>query len=203
MNIDKLLKNLKIRKMNGYYFEKREEIVCFLREFIEAGSKVGCGNSETLNELGIYDFLRRGNFEFLDKYLVGLSREEKRKIYLENFNTDYFFTSCNAITADGEIFFIDGNGSRVAPIIYGPKKVVIITGINKIVDTEKQAVNRARQIAAPLDAIRLNKKSPCVKLGKCIDCKSGDRICNSFVKISSQFDNKRIHVLIVNESLGF
>ena len=107
------------------------------------------------------------------------------------------------MTTDGEIFNIDGNGSRVAPMIYGPNQVVIVTGTNKIVKDKQAAITRARQIAAPLDAKRLKKETPCVKKGTCVDCSHKQRICNDFVLITGQFVEDRIKVIIVDEELGY
>ena len=104
---------------------------------------------------------------------------------------------------DGQLFNIDGNGSRVAPMLYGPKQVIVVVGINKLVDTVEDAVCRARQIAAPLDAKRLHKNAPCVKLGKCINCKHEQRICNDFVLISRQFSKNRIKVILLNGNYGY
>ncbi|MEL7655749.1 MAG: lactate utilization protein, partial [Bacillota bacterium] len=133
----------------------------------------------------------------------GLTSSEKRDIYLDNFRADLFISGTNAITEDGEIINIDGNGSRVAPMLYGPGKVILIAGTNKVSKNAKEGFDRVRQIAAPLDAKRLGKNTPCVKLRKCIDCKSPDRICNDFVMITRQFDPNRIHVIIIEGNYGY
>jgi len=140
---------------------------------------------------------------FLDKHKEGLTADEKREIYLKNFHAHTFITGANAITANGQLFNIDGNGSRVAPMIYGPQQVIVVAGINKITENTESAIHRARQVAAPLDAKRLGKNTPCVKLGYCVDCKHPQRICNSFVLIERQFVKDRIKVIIVNETLGY
>jgi hypothetical protein len=122
---------------------------------------------------------------------------------LKNFSAHTFITGTNAVTTDGKIYNIDGNGSRVAPMLYGPEQVIIVIGSNKIVDNENEAIQRVRQIAAPLDARRLNKSTPCTKLGKCVDCQHNERICNDFVLITGQFIDGRIKVIIIDESHGF
>ena len=127
----------------------------------------------------------------------------KRELYLKNFYAHTFITGTSAVTADGKIFNIDGNGSRVAPMIYGPNSVIVVIGVNKLVENKEAAVLRTRQIAAPLDVLRLNKKAPCAKLGKCIDCHHPERICNTFSLIARQFDKNRIKVVIVDEELGY
>lgn len=201
--VERTIKNLNSRNMEGYYVNNREQLFQKLKEFIAEGSTVGVGDSMTLFETNIIDFLRDGSFNFLDKYEEKLTKDEKREIYIKNFSADTFICSTNAITESGELYNIDGNGSRVAPMIYGPKQVIIITGINKIVKNLEEAEIRVRQYAAPVDAKRLNKDTPCTKLGYCIDCKSSNRICNDFVIIKGQFIKGRIKVVIVGEVLGY
>lgn len=201
--VERTIKNLNSRNMEGYYVNNREQLFQYLKEFIAEGSTVGVGDSMTLFETNIIDFLRDGSFNFLDKYEEKLTKDEKREIYIKNFSADTFICSTNAITESGELYNIDGNGSRVAPMIYGPKQVIIIAGINKIVKDLEEAEARVRQYAAPVDAKRLNKDTPCTKLGYCIDCKSPNRICNDFVVIKGQFIKGRIKVVIVGEALGY
>ncbi len=201
--IKKAIINLQKNNMAGFYIERKQELLPLLSTMLVEGERIGCGDSVTLEETGVFDFLRSGNFVFYDKHQHQLTSEEKRNIYLKNFDTDTFFTGTNAVTTDGQLFNIDGNGSRVAPMIYGPKQVIIVVGANKLVDTVEDAIYRARQIAAPLDAKRLNKNTPCVKLGKCTDCKHEQRICNDFVLISRQFLKDRIKVIFINESYGY
>ena len=201
--VERTIKNLNSRNMEGYYVNNREQLFQKLKEFIAEGSTVGVGDSMTLFETNIIDFLRKGSYNFLDKYEEKLTKDEKREIYIKNFSADTFICSTNAITESGELYNIDGNGSRVAPMIYGPKQVIIITGINKIVKNLEEAEIRVRQYAAPVDAKRLNKDTPCTKLGYCIDCKSPNRICNDFVIIKGQFIKGRIKVVIVGEVLGY
>lgn len=110
---------------------------------------VGCGDSVTLEETGVFEYLQNGNFTFYNKHQLNLTSEEKRAIYLKNFDADTFVTGTNAVTTDGQLFNIDGNGSRVAPMIYGPKQVIVVVGVNKLVDTVEDVVYRTRQVAAP------------------------------------------------------
>lgn len=201
--VERTIKNLNSRNMEGYYVNNREQLLQKLKELIAEGSTVGVGDSMTLFETKIIDFLRNGSFNFLDKYEEKLTKNEKREIYIKNISADTFISSTNAITESGELYNIDGNGSRVAPMLYGPKQVIIVTGINKIVKNLEEAEIRVRQYAAPIDAKRLNKDTPCSKLGYCIDCKSPNRICNDFVVIKGQFIKGRIKVIIVGEVLGF
>lgn len=201
--INKLILNLNQNNMAGYFVENKKELLQLMASLIKKGEKVGCGDSATLEETGVFEFIRRGDFVFYDKHQIGLTSEQKRAIYLKNFDADTFLTGTNAITLDGKLFNIDGNGSRVAPMLYGPKQVIVVVGINKLVDTVEDAIERTRQIAAPLDAKRLNRDTPCTRLDKCIDCKHKQRICNDFVLIIGQFIKDRIKVIIVNEAYGF
>lgn len=201
--IERTIKNLNSRNMEGYYVNNTEQLFQKIKEFIVEGSTIGVGDSMTLFETKIIDFLRDGSCNFSDKYEEKLTKDEKREIYIKNFSADTFISSTNAITENGELYNIDGNGSRVAPMLYGPKQVIIVAGINKIVKNLEEAEMRVRQYAAPIDAKRLNKDTPCAKLGYCIDCKSPNRICNDFVVIKGQFIKGRIKVIIVGENLGF
>jgi L-lactate utilization protein LutB len=195
--------NLQKNNMAGYYVENAKELLSLLSTLLIKGERIGCGDSITLEETGVYNYLRNEDFTFYNKYQPNLTFEEKRVIYLKNFDTDTFITGTNAVTSDGQLFNIDGNGSRVAPMIYGPKQVIVVVGINKLVNNVEEAVHRTRQIAAPLDAKRLHKNTPCVKLGKCIDCKHEQRICNDFVLISRQFIKDRIKVICLNGNYGY
>ncbi len=195
--------NLQKNNMAGYYVENTKELLLLLSSLLLKKERIGCGDSITLEETGVFEYLRNEDFTFFDKYQPNLTSEEKRVIYLKNFDADTFITGTNAVTSDGQLFNIDGNGSRVAPMIYGPKQVIVVVGINKLVDNVEEAVRRTRQIAAPLDAKRLHKNTPCVKLGKCIDCKHEQRICNDFVLISRQFVKERIKVIFINGNYGY
>lgn len=201
--IERAINNLKKRNMAGYFVKDEAELKGLIKELITENSVVGVGDSMTLFETGIIDFLRKGNYTFLDKYREGITSEEKKQIYIQNFSADTFLCSTNALTEEGELYNIDGNGSRVAPIIYGPKQVIIVTGINKIVRNIEEAENRVRMYCAPIDAKRLGKNTPCTTLGYCVDCKTPDRICNDFTIIRGQFVKDRIKVIIVGKQLGF
>lgn len=201
--IKEAINNLQRNNMAGFYIESRQELRSLLSSLLAEGEKIGCGDSITLEETGVFEYLRNGKYIFYDKHQQSLTSEDKRKLYLNNFDADTFITGTNAVTMDGKLFNIDGNGSRVAPMIYGPRQVIVVVGINKLVDTVEDAIQRTRQIAAPLDAKRLNKNTPCVKLGRCIDCKHEQRICNDFVLIARQFSKDRIKVIFINGDYGY
>ena len=202
-NMKQLKRNFEQHNMAVFLASNSQELLALLNEFICNGTTVGCGDSVTLEQTGVLDYLRKRDITFLDKYQPGLSHEDKRAIYLRNFSADTFITGSNAITVDGKIFNIDGNGSRVAPMIYGPEQVIIVVGTNKITKNVDEASKRVRQIAAPLDAKRLGKGTPCTKLNRCIDCSHKERICNDFVLIANQFVKDRIKIIIVDQELGY
>lgn len=201
--VDKTINSLVRHNMEGHYVENHDQLLQILKDLIPEGSTVGIGDSMTLFETGVIEFLRDGKFNFLDKYNDELSVDDKKNLYIQNFSADTFICSTNAITVNGELYNIDGNGSRVAPMIYGPRQVIVVAGFNKIVNDLAEAEKRVRQYAAPIDAKRLNKDTPCTSLGKCIDCNSPNRICNDFVIIKGQFTKGRIKVIIVGEVLGY
>jgi Uncharacterised ACR, YkgG family COG1556. len=201
--IEQTIAGLSKNHISAQYIELPTEIYSVIETFISQGITVGIGDSETMSQLNIYNYLRQANIVFLDKYERNLSKEEKKEIYIKNFSSDLFISGINALTIEGKIFNLDGNGSRVAPMIYGPKKVLLICGTNKIVKSDTEAFERIRNIAAPKDAKRLNKKTPCVITGKCVNCSSADKICNYYSIIQGQFDENRIHVLIINGNYGF
>lgn len=201
--VERTIEGLSKRNMEGYFVNDEVELIELLKSLIPDDSIVGVGDSMTLFETGVIDLLRNEKYIFLDKYEDGITKEEKRKIYEKNFSADAFLCSTNAITESGELYNIDGNGSRVAPMLYGPKQVILVAGINKIVKDIDEAEKRVRNYSAPIDAKRLNKNTPCATLGYCVDCKSPNRICNDFVVIRGQFVKGRIKVILVGKQLGY
>ncbi|QQO10155.1 lactate utilization protein [Breznakiella homolactica] len=201
--VESVLTNLRKNRIPGKCFKTSRELFGYLGSFLFPGCTAGAGDSVTLEQLGVYDYLRSGNCVFLDKYTEGITKNEKRALYLANFSADFFFSGINALSQTGKIFNLDGNGSRAAPIIYGPKKVFLLCGTNKIVPDDEAAVLRVRNTAAPMDARRLGRKTPCAKTGRCMDCAGPERICNYMTVIQGQFDENRIEVLIVEQDLGY
>jgi hypothetical protein len=201
--IERTILNLNKHNIDAFYLDNEHNLLEKLTELIPSGSTVGIGDSMTLFQTGVIDFLRNGNYNFLDKYKEGITGEEKKALYIRNFSADTFMASSNAVTEDGELYNIDGNGSRVAPMLYGPKQVILVIGVNKLVRNLEEAERRVRNYSAPIDAKRLNKNTPCTTVGYCVDCKSAERICNDFVVIKGQFIKGRIKVLILGKSLGY
>ncbi|OEF99879.1 hypothetical protein BHF71_01520 [Vulcanibacillus modesticaldus] len=201
--VERTIKNLEKNNMHGYFVQNEEEVLNKIEELMNEGDTVSVGGSMTLFETGVIELLRSGKYNFLDRYQAGLTPEQIKEIYRKTFFADVFLTSSNAITEDGELYNVDGRGNRVAAMIYGPDKVIVVVGINKIVKDLDGAIMRNRRIAAPANTKRLDRKTPCVKVGYCMDCNSADRICNEYVLIKRQPTAGRIHVIIVNKELGY
>lgn len=201
--ISNVIKALENNNMNGYLVKSKEELFRKIDELVDEGSKVACGGSMTLFETGVIEYLRKDRFEFLDRYEEGLNQDQIREIYLDSFRADAYFTSTNAITEEGELYNVDGNGNRVAAMMFGPKKVIIIVGVNKIVKDINEAVNRNRSISAPANCNRLKKNTPCTKVGYCVECNSEERICCEYTVIKRQMKKERIHVIFLMDELGY
>lgn len=199
----KMEKAFQNNNMELFHLDNSQQLLTFLDDYLKPGVKVGVGGSMTLFETGVIDKLRNSDVQFLDRYQEGLTREQVQSIFRESFLADIYITSSNAVTMNGCLYNIDGTGNRVAAMIYGPKEVLVIVGRNKIFTTEEAAINHIRNVAAPANAMRLNKNTPCTKAGKCLDCKSSDCICSSFVKMGYQSNVNRIKVIVVNEDLGY
>lgn len=201
--ITKVMDNLKLNRMKPYYAETREDLHNIVRELIKGDKLITAGGSETLKDSGVEELLKT---EFKDAFLdrsQGKDRTEVEHIMRQAFVSDTFFASTNALTEDGELYNVDGNGNRVSAMIFGPKQVVIIAGVNKIVKNLDEARERVEKNAAPKNTVRLNKNTPCAKTGECGHCHSDDRICCSYVTLAQQRVPNRIKVIIVNENLGY
>ena len=201
--IEKTINNLKKNNINGYYVKDNDELINLIKDIAKEGEVVSVGGSMSVFESKVIELLRSGRYEFLDRYKKDLTQEDIKEIYRKSFFADTYFASANAITEDGKIFNVDGNGNRVAAILYGPDKVVLIVGVNKIVKNIEQAVSRNRAISGPANAKRLNLSTPCVKTGQCMECNIEDRICCEYTVIKRQRNPKRMHVIFINDTLGF
>ncbi|WP_194611881.1 lactate utilization protein [Clostridium vitabionis] len=200
LQAEECVKNLRKHNFDADFFETGAEAAAWLKEHIPAGSTVGIGGSMTLSELGITDWLT-GNpdYKFLDRYHT----DDVQKVFRESFFADVYLMSSNAVTLDGCLYNVDANGNRVAALIYGPKKVYVICGVNKIVPTLDDAITRVQQIAAPANNVRLQRPNPCTEFGHCVKCVKDSSICNQFVITRRSGRQGRIHVLLVNEELGY
>lgn len=198
-----IIKNLEKRQMSGYYCAEKEEAVKTAMSLTKPGTTVSFGGSMTLIESGAMDALKnRSDIHLIDRSLAK-SPEEIKQAYRDSFCADTYFMSSNAITADGQLVNIDGNGNRVAALIYGPDQVVILAGMNKIVSTVEDAVRRVRNFATPPNCIRLSKQTPCAATGVCGDCFSNDCICNQIVITRRSGTPGRIKVILIGEELGY
>lgn len=200
MIIDELKRNCEINRFGFDYVETIEEGCQLVNQMIHEGDVVSHGGSVTLNECGIIDLLKsRKDITYLDRE----NCEDVQKLYRECFSADVYLTSSNAITKKGELYNVDGNGNRVAAMLFGPKKVIVIIGVNKIVENIDEAVKRVEEVAAVKNNIRLNKKNPCVQAGHCVHCNSPVKICREYTLIMSSAIEKRIHIICVNQNLGY
>ena len=197
------IESINKNNMNGYLVNTKEELIEKIKELVKENSTVSCGGSMSLFETGVIDHLRSGRYNFLDRDKEGLSRDEVKKIYRESFFADAYLASSNAVTEDGKLYNVDGNGNRVAAMLFGPEKVIIVVGVNKIVSNIDEAIKRNKQISAPANAKRLDKITPCSKVGYCMNCKGNDRICREFTVIASQINKDRMHVIFMNENIGY
>ena len=195
----KVIKGLKSRNMSGYYAENAEEALRLALELIPEGSSVTMGGATSAREIGLVYALQQGNYNFIDRDNFA----DKRQAMLMAYDADVFLSSANAITEDGVMVNIDGNANRVSAIAQGPKKVVFIVGMNKVCPDADAAMKRARNVAAPINAQRFHLNTPCCKTGACMDCKSPDTICCQFLITRFSRHPDRIHVILVNENLGF
>ena len=198
----KVIKGLESRNMKGYYAADKEEALKIALELIPENSSVTMGGAMSAREIGLVDAIKNGKYHFIEREGAS-TEEEKRKATLEGYDADYFLASANAMTEDGVIVNIDGNSNRVSMIAHGPKHVLFIVGMNKICDDVDGAMKRARNVAAPINAQRFDLNTPCAKTGSCMNCKSPDTICCQFLITRYSRHTDRIHVILVNDNLGF
>ena len=198
----KVIKGLESRNMSGYYAANKEEALKLALELIPEGSSVTMGGAMSAREIGLVDAVKSEKYNFIERENAS-TPEEKRKATMEGYDADYFLSSANAMTEDGVIVNIDGNSNRVSMIAHGPKHVLFIVGMNKICDDVDGAMKRARNVAAPINAQRFDINTPCKKTGSCMNCKSPDTICCQFLITRYSKHEGRIHVILVNEQLGF
>ena len=197
-----IIKNLKRRHIEGCYCATAEEAVKKVSELIADGSSVTWGGTMTVRDLSIPQYLKdRGTLEVLDRDLAE-TPEDKQDIYLKAFSADVYLSSANAISEDGVIVNIDGNGNRVAAITWGPKKVIFVIGLNKVAQNVEAALARARSTASPINAARFDINTPCHTDGVCHNCNSPECICN-YVHFLRNSPQGRHVVVLVGETLGY
>ncbi len=215
MRIEKVMDALRKNNMDAYYVKTKEEARALALSLIPEGAVCASGGSVTLVETGIMDALKNSEYTYIDRYATAYTEEQREEAMRKAHHADVYFTSTNAITEDGELYNVDGNSNRVSAIVNGPKSVVVVAGVNKIVPTLSDAILRVKTVAAPRNTVRLGCATPCAKLGHCISvdmgcgadmtkgCSSPARICCNFVVSAQQRHASRIKVILVEEELGY
>ena len=205
--LERVKANLEKNNMTGYIAQTKEEAVEIAMSILKEGATVASGGSMTLEECGMMTELRSGRYNYLDRDTA----EDKKAFFRQSFYADFYMCSANAITEKGEIYNVDGNSNRVACICHGPDKVVLIVGRNKVVKDLDEAAARVKRYASPANCQRLSCKTPCYETGICVGvngsmadgCKGDARICCNYVVTAYQRDKERMHVILVNEELGY
>ncbi len=203
--VERTMKALAKNRIPNVFVPTRQDAVKAVEQLLSPGDVVTCGGSMTLRETGVWDLMKNGPYEFLDRETM-----PQEEVYRKTFSADVFLTSANAITEHGELYNVDGNGNRVAALIFGPKRVIVVAGINKIVRNLDQAILRVKTMAAPANGVRLETRTPCSRIGQCAACEGGmtdgcaseRRMCCQYVVTGYQRTD-RIRVVLVGESLGY
>lgn len=201
---ESIIEKLAHRNMEGYYCKDREEANAKAKRFLTPECSISWGGSETLREIGLLDDLleSESDYEIYNRASKPDDMSEK-EFYGKIVTSDFYFMSSNAITLDGELINIDGNGNRVACLCNGPEHVIVIVGMNKVVPDVESGIARTRNIAAPPNTVRLNKNTPCAEYGRCFDCQTEDCICCQTVITRRSRQPGRIKVILVGEELGY
>ncbi len=199
---EKVIKALNSRHFEAYYCPTKEAALEKALSLIPKDEVVSWGGSNTIKEIGLMSYVLENNYSVINRDLAK-TPGERMEIMRQALTCDTFLMSANAISEDGQLVNVDGNGSRVAAMIFGPKRVIVIAGINKIVKSEADAVVRARTIAAPTNAQRFDINTPCHVTGTCEDCTTPDCICAYVVTTRISRPAKRIKVILVGESIGY
>ena len=212
--IEATLEALRKNNMQAFYCPTGADARQKVSELLRKGDTVTHGGSVTLAQCGITELLKSGDYRYLDRSAPGLTREQVEEIYRQAFFADVYLTSANAVTQNGLLFNVDGNCNRVAAILYGPKSVIVVAGINKLVKDLDEAFDRLRTVAAPQNTQRLHCDTYCAKTGRCVSlnqpdsrmgdgCRSEQRICCSYTVCAQQRQKDRIKVILVGEELGY
>lgn len=198
---EQLVRNLRSRHFEAYYCDTREQALEKALELIPKGVTVGWGGAMSAKQIGLLDAMNNGDYDAIDRDRTP-NREERVKAMKRCLLADVFITGANALSVDGQMVNIDGNGNRVAPIVYGPDSIIVIAGMNKVMDTLDAAIIRARTVAAPMNMQRFDLQTPCQVTGTCADCKSPDCICNQILITRNSKPAGRIKIVLVGEELG-
>lgn len=199
----RVVEALKKNNFNAVYFPNRQEAIDYILSLVPAEATVGIGGSWTIRELGLDDMLEQRGHTVYNHNKPGLSPEVSLELRRKELTCDVFFTSTNALTLDGQLVNVDGTGNRAAAMMFGPKKVIVIAGVNKIVRDVQEAESRIKLYAAPPNNKRLNRPNPCVQTGTCMDCQGPTRICNITTVLRKKPSLTDINIVIIGEELGF
>lgn len=209
--VQDVLRGLQRNNMQAQYVPCKEEAAARVAALLRPGDTVAVGGSATLEQTGVLALLRSGAYCFIDRYEQGLTETQREERLRAAFDADAFLCSANAITKSGEIYQVDGLSNRIAPLVYGPGSVVIVAGVNKLVQDLEQAAERVRTVAAPAIVKKWGRDAPCARLGRCVacgkemgaGCMCDARRCCNFLVLGRQRVPGRIKVLLVGEPLGF
>lgn len=201
--VKKTIEKLEAHEFKAIYTRNKEEAVAEIWKYIGPETRVGVGGSMTIRELGILETLKSKGNAVYDHWVPGLSKDQSLHIRRSQLTCDVFLCSVNAISMTGELVNIDGAGNRVSSTVFGPEKVILVVGYQKIANTLEEALKRARDVAASINAKRLKADVPCVKLGKCVDCNSPDRVCRVVVIHERRPSYTDMMIILVGEELGY
>lgn len=213
--IETTIKNLQKNGMQAFFAKTRQDVCSKVREMLFDGCTITAGGSVSLKESGVWDIMNEKRYNFFDRSRQGITEEEKLQAFKEAIGCDFFFCSANAITENGELVNADGFSNRISSIAFGPKNVVVVAGVNKIVGDVREGMLRIKTTAAPKNAVRLSIPTPCAKLGHCIalercndpeftdGCAGENRICANYLVSAKQLTKNRIKVIICGEELGY
>lgn len=213
--IGNVIKNLNANNINAVYCETKKDVLSQVNELLNEGATISSGGSVSLVESGVWDLINKPCYNFLNRNRAGITLEEQMEIYKQVIGIDYYFCSANAVTENGELLNVDGFANRISAIAFGPKKIIMVVGANKIVKDLDEAFLRVKKIAAPKNCVRLGLNNPCVKLGHCVSllksdnpaftdgCKTQTRICRNYLVSGMQKDKERITVILCGEELGY
>ena len=213
--IEKVINSLKLNNINSVYCETKEDVVKYVENLLPKEALITSGGSMSLIESGVWDLINKPCYNFLNRNRAGITLEEQMEIYKQVIGIDYYFCSANAVTENGELLNVDGFANRISAIAFGPKKIIMVVGANKIVKDLDEAFLRVKKVAAPKNCVRLGLDNPCVKLGHCVSllksdnpnftdgCKTPTRICRNYLVSGMQKDKERITVILCGEELGY
>lgn len=200
--VERTIQALKKNNFEALYVLDSKAALEEVMKQIPDGATVGVGGSVTLAQIGLLDALKNRKIQLIWPFQQARSDEERLELIRKSFSADIFLSSTNAVTEDGKLFNVDATGNRVGAMFIGPQKTIIVSGVNKIVKDVEAAEKRLKEWAAPQNAKRLNRKTPCVETGVCADCSSPDRICNIYVTLAKKPSRTDVVVILVGESLG-